>query len=48
MGDGAPGADDKSPEAMRAKADQKKQVQAQIKSAQDQLRTLQQQLSSIK
>ena len=40
--------DPKSPEAMRAKAEQKKQVQAQIKSTQEQLRALQQQLASIR
>ena len=41
-------ADPKSPEAIRAKAEQKKQVQAQIKDTQDQLRALQQQLAAIK
>lgn len=44
---GAP-EDDRSPEAMKAKAEQKKQIQAQIKATQDQLRALQQQLQSIR
>lgn len=45
---GAPDVDLRSPEAMKAKAEQKKQIQAQIKATQEQLRALQQQLQSIK
>ena len=37
-----------SPEAQKAKQEQKKQVQAQIKATQDQLRALQQQLATIR
>lgn len=43
---GAPDAN--SPDAMRAKQEQKKQIQAQIKATQDQLKMLQQQLVTIK
>lgn len=44
---GAPD-DDRSPEAVKAKQEQKKQIQAQIKATQEQLRALQQQLQSIR
>ena len=41
-------ADLNSPDAQRAKQEQKKQLQAQIKATQEQLKALQQQLTSIK
>lgn len=40
--------DANSPEAQKAKQEQKKQIQTQIKSTQMQLKQLQQQLASIK
>jgi len=40
--------DPNSPEAQKAKQEQKKNIQAQIKATQAQLKTLQQQLRSIK
>ena len=40
--------DPNSPEARKAKQEQKKQIQAQIKATQAQLKTLQQQLQSIR
>ena len=48
MGGGAPGAEDKSPEAMRAKQEQKKAIQQSMADAKAQIAALQKELAAIR
>ena len=48
MGNGEPAADDKSPEAMRAKQEQKKAIQQSMADAKAQIAALQKELAAIR
>ena len=48
MGDGQPATDDKSPEAMRAKQEQKKAIQQSMADAKAQIAALQKELAAIR